>query len=112
MGEKMTASKRWDTELHGALSENSIRESLGYPERYRISTKCYPSGTAFRGRTRVGLVYVKRGKCKYTHEDGELVLSELDYCEIPEGKFGIEVQGDEDYEEVRVWPLPEAFWRP
>lgn len=111
-GERVTESKRWDTELRGALSEISIRESLEHPERYRISTMRYPKGTEFSGHTRADVVYVARGQRKYTHQMGEAVLTELEYCEIPEGKFRFEVQGNEDYEEVKVWPLPEAFWGP
>lgn len=110
MNGTMLIIELWNEELHGILSEESVRESLDNPRRFRISTNRYPRGTSFSGQSRLGTVYVVRGKCEYTHDSGKTTLSARDYCKIPEGNFRLEIKGDEDYEEVRVWPLPQAFW--
>ena len=102
---------RWNAADRGTMSVETIKASLDHPERCRVTVNRYSPGTAFSGHTRAGTVYLLSGSCRYSHANGVDTLTANDIFALPAGKYRLEVVGDSEVEEVKVWLLPEAAWR-
>jgi quercetin dioxygenase-like cupin family protein len=50
--------------------------------------------------------FVLQGRCRYSFGDEHFELAEGDYCELPEGKFSVEILGDSDCIYVLVFRIP------
>lgn len=105
------STTRWNPADPGTMSVETIKASLDHPERYRVAVNRYPPGTAFSGHTSEGTIYLLSGSCRYSHANGEDTLTANDVFDLPAGKYRLEVVGDSEVEEVKVWLLPEAVWR-
>lgn len=106
----MIIIERWDEEMLGEMSRDSVEASLPDPTWVRISEYRYPAGTQHPGWSRQGQVFVLAGGCRYSLPSGATTsLRAGDIATLPQGDYVFEVEGDEDFEAVMVWQLPAAF---
>ena len=81
--------------------------------RYRITKSDYPPGTAFGGSMRVCDIYVLEGRCRImTPSGGAIELSGGNIAQLlVEGDYDLTVLGSRPLSIVKVWKLPEKFWK-
>jgi hypothetical protein len=99
---------RWDSANVEPLTEAAVRAK--YPsEMYRVSVFRYPPQTKLGGGgMRAGTCHVLSGAGRYVFES-EVVVRAGDVAELPEGRYSLEVIGDDELVEVLCWELPPEF---
>lgn len=104
--------RHWDEQAHGPIGPDAIRRLHVPPQNFRVSEYRYPAGANFPGGTHAGLLYVLRGRCRYTSAGDAVELGPGDIAERPEGRFELEVLGADELVVVKVWELPPTARRP
>ncbi|MBT3201371.1 MAG: hypothetical protein HN350_15835 [Phycisphaerales bacterium] len=105
-----TVVSKWD-DTDGELTLEAVK-SLHTPSyKYRITFNKHSSKSPKLDEcSRKGLVYVLKGRISFHFEYEVIHLKAGDICTIPEGSHQCEI-GEEGVENVRVWELPEFFWK-
>ena len=96
--------QRWSDISDQPLTEAAIRARHPRP-RYRVSARRYPPGARFAGSSRAGTSYVVSGAVRFD-VGAEVTLRAGELAELPEGRFELEVLGEQPLVLVQCWELP------
>jgi hypothetical protein len=100
--------REWAEISDEPLDQSAISKLYAGRGPHRVSTSWYPAGSAFRGTTRSGTVYVFEGRCRYDLDGSSIELRAGQFADLPAGEYGFEALGSEPVLLVRVWKLPDS----
>lgn len=109
MSGKVEPYTPWIVDDKGELTIDTIRSIHQPNDNYRISRYEYQRDTRFACASRLGLVYVLSGSCRYEKQGRVWQLTAPCYTELPSGQFDFSVESSESVELVCVWELPDGF---
>lgn len=106
---QVNTKTRWNSKVHGKMTESVIRLLHGAPKRARVSVYRYARGDEVEGLSRPATFYIMSGSFELLSNGISVELVAGDVLDFSGGKYLLRISEAAPAEYIWVWDFPEGF---